>query len=143
MNVKVSKALMGLLVSIAAGLLVRVLVEVLHRLGLQDIVYLLALAVVLVLFALLYYARKAAPPPSFWAIASLVLAATVFLIFRSTVVVPGAIGLSLANAKALLVKSGLTPQEIEMVKTGAEKVIVQSPEPGKRLFRDSLVKLFY
>jgi PASTA domain-containing protein len=143
MNAKIVKTLIGLLVSVAAGLLVRVFIEVFHRLGLQDIVYLLALAVVLVLLALIYYARKAAPPPSFWAMAALVLAVTVYLLLRSTVVVPSAIGLSLADAKSLIVRTGLTPQEVEMVKGGSDSVTLQSPDPGTRRFRDSLIKLFF
>jgi hypothetical protein len=143
-SAKVKKALIGLLFSVAAGLLIAAIPQVLVKFGLENPLYLVALSLILVAFVLFYYFFSAKQPPLIWWVGSSVtLLVGIILLFKIIVTVPNAVDSPITDASALIFKEGLVPLDIEMAKGGSDRVVSQFPEPGTRRFKNSVVKLFY
>ena len=142
-KVTLSSVSKSMLVSMAAGLLVRVLVALLQWMGLNDTLYLLGASVTIVLLVLLLYARRTSQRRVFWVIAASILLISVFILYGTTVMVPQVEGLALPDARSAVVRAGLETLEKEITKGGSDSVVQQSPVAGTRMFRGSSVTLVY
>lgn len=139
----VTETVVSLAAGVIAGILTHLLIYLFQHINLHRPELLVALALLIVIPLIVYFAVRTKRRRLFWLISLGILAAIVIYMLWSTVEVPNVVGMSLTDAKAAVANKGLVFEEHEMVKGGSDKVVLQRPEAGRQRFRGSPVKLFF
>ncbi len=143
MSANVTSITINLSVSIGGGILTHILIALFRRFHMSNPILVTALALAIVIPPLVLFVVKRGGYFYFWVMASAALILAVVFVHLITVRVPNVVEMTLTDAKAAIANADLAFQEIEMVKDGSKKVIIQRPKQGTLLFKDSRVKLFF